>query len=195
MADHRAISSCNNFCGSPTPVAVVETRVSPVDGAWLEVAVAVVFRHSRGGAIEFLASRRHLGAVQGGLWEFPGGKIERGESAVDAALRELAEEVGLTAKAVIAPPTPLIVVTHVEDSHCPERAVRLHAFLVEVNADAVARPIGAAEVGWMSSAQLRELAWPRANAAINAALFDWLARVSCEITTNGDHGRSCNAAH
>lgn len=42
-----------------------------------------------------LVSRRHRDAHQGGLWEFPGGKIEPGESLEQALVRELAEELGI----------------------------------------------------------------------------------------------------
>jgi len=45
-----------------------------------------------------LVSRRPRGAHQGGLCEFPGGKVEPGESAHQAVARELAEETGLTAR-------------------------------------------------------------------------------------------------
>lgn len=45
-----------------------------------------------------LVSRRPRGVHQGGLCEFPGGKIEPGESAAQAVARELAEETGLTAR-------------------------------------------------------------------------------------------------
>ncbi len=195
MIDPHAVSSCNDNGTEPTPVSASSAGVLPEDPAWLEVAVAVVFRRGDGGAMEFLGARRHRDAIQGGLWEFPGGKIERNERAADAALRELAEEVGLTAESVIAAPTPLLVVTHVEDSTCRERAVRLHAFLVEVVAQAKATPIGAAEIRWISSAELDKLPWPRANAAINTALHDWLSRASCEISISGDHGNACTAAH
>lgn len=42
-----------------------------------------------------LVQRRQHGAQHGSLWEFPGGKIEPGESPEDAAVRELAEELSL----------------------------------------------------------------------------------------------------
>ena len=42
-----------------------------------------------------LLHRRAFGAVHGGLWEFPGGKVNPGESPESALARELAEELGI----------------------------------------------------------------------------------------------------
>jgi 8-oxo-dGTP diphosphatase len=42
-----------------------------------------------------LMQRRQAGKAHGGLWEFPGGKLERGESPQNAAIREIAEELEL----------------------------------------------------------------------------------------------------
>lgn len=54
------------------------------------LVVAAVVR--RGGGI--LITRRKDGAERGGLWEFPGGKVEQGEAEPDALRREIREELG-----------------------------------------------------------------------------------------------------
>ena len=54
------------------------------------IAVGVVSRRGR-----LLITRRAESAMLGGLWEFPGGKIRRGEAAEDACRREIREETGL----------------------------------------------------------------------------------------------------
>ncbi len=46
----------------------------------------------------FLLAQRPPGKIWSGYWEFPGGKIEPGESAHDALVRELQEELGITVK-------------------------------------------------------------------------------------------------
>ena len=70
----------------------------------LHVAAGVI----RGADGHVLIAKRPLDKHQGGLWEFPGGKVEEGETAEAALARELAEELGI---AVIAA-RPLIQVRH-----------------------------------------------------------------------------------
>ncbi|HSO78893.1 MAG TPA: NUDIX domain-containing protein, partial [Chromatiaceae bacterium] len=55
-----------------------------------------------------LVARRPLGAHQGGLWEFPGGKLEPGELPLQGLARELEEEVGIRVQAT----RPLIRLPH-----------------------------------------------------------------------------------
>ena len=54
------------------------------------VAVALVDADGR-----VLLQQRPAGKQHGGLWEFPGGKVEAGEAPASAAVRELAEELGV----------------------------------------------------------------------------------------------------
>lgn len=62
----------------------------------VDVAVGVLLRPSG----EFLLTSRPAGKVYEGYWEFPGGKLENGESVEEALRRELQEEIGITIGAV-----------------------------------------------------------------------------------------------
>lgn len=61
----------------------------------IRVLAAVCSRDAR-----YLIAQRPLHKRHGGLWEFPGGKFEPGESPLDVARRELAEELGVAVTAV-----------------------------------------------------------------------------------------------
>ena len=61
----------------------------------VEVAAAVLLRDDKGRP-GFLLAQRPEGKVYAGYWEFPGGKVEPGETTRDALVRELQEELGIT---------------------------------------------------------------------------------------------------
>ena len=75
---------------TPVDVDRQETR-RPVD-----VAVGVLINPEG----EFLLTSRPAGKVYAGYWEFPGGKLEAGESVEEALRRELQEEIGIEIGAV-----------------------------------------------------------------------------------------------
>ena len=83
--------------------------------ARIEVVGGILWR---GGS--FLAAQRPEGHPQAGFWEFPGGKVEPGESLEAALARELAEELSLS----VRNPRLWRTVEHDYDF----RAVRLHFF-------------------------------------------------------------------
>jgi 8-oxo-dGTP diphosphatase len=67
-------------------------RVGEGERTVTEVAVGVLIQTNG----DFLMTSRPLGKVYAGYWEFPGGKIESGETVEQALRRELVEELGIT---------------------------------------------------------------------------------------------------
>ena len=61
----------------------------------VEAVAGIIWREGR-----LLAAQRPQGKAMAGYWEFPGGKMEKGESMEDALTRELREELGIAAKTV-----------------------------------------------------------------------------------------------
>ena len=74
----------------------------------VEVAVGILIQ-SNG---DFLLTTRPAGKVYSGYWEFPGGKLEAGESVEQALRRELHEELGITLGKVQAWKTELVDYPH-----------------------------------------------------------------------------------
>ncbi len=66
-------------------------REGGTDRAVVDVAVGVLIRPDG----DFLLTSRPTGKVYAGYWEFPGGKLEAGETVVQALQRELQEELGI----------------------------------------------------------------------------------------------------
>ena len=89
-------------------------REGGADRKVVEVAVGVLIQPDG----QFLLTSRPPGKVYEGNWEFPGGKLEEGESVEEALRRELQEEIGLT----IGPVQPW----KIEMVDYPHALVRLH---------------------------------------------------------------------
>ncbi|RJG11839.1 Nudix family hydrolase [Pseudomonas cavernicola] len=122
----------------------------------VHVAAAVI----RGVDGRVLLARRLEDKHQGGLWEFPGGKVEEGESVPAALHRELAEELGIQVSAA----RPLIQVQHdYADKHVLLDVWEVSAFSGEPHG-AEGQPLA-----WASAKQLADYEFPAANRPIVAA--------------------------
>jgi len=121
----------------------------------IRVAAAVI---ERGAAV--LITRRLAGTHLEGLWEFPGGKCEPGESVRDCLIRELREELGVD----VVPGATLLVTRH----EYPEKTVELHFVACETHGEPV--PQQGQEMQWIPRARLGALPFPEADAALIAQL-------------------------
>jgi mutator protein MutT len=119
-----------------------------------EIAIAVVEDHGK-----FLIGLRPDGSPLAGMWEFPGGKIETGESPAEAAARECLEETGLAVR---------ILGQYPQAVHDYEHArVRLHFFS---GAPLEARRTLPSRFRWVTRNELKDYVFPPANARLISLL-------------------------
>jgi 8-oxo-dGTP diphosphatase len=124
----------------------------------IQVSAALIFHNGR-----LLIAQRHAGSHLGGLWEFPGGKREPGETAEQCLIREIREELA----------TDVIVGTLFESiTHAyPEKTVQLDFFLCRL-AGAEPRPVGCAGLRWVRRLDLDGHEFPAADARLLLKLQD-----------------------
>ena len=128
----------------------------------LVVAVVLVDGDGR-----VLIAQRPADKALGGLWEFPGGKLEAGERPEDALIRELAEELGIrVAEACLA---PLTFASHpYPDMHL------LMPLYVCRRWDGTPEPREGQALKWVRPRALRDYPMPPADAPLIPALIDLL---------------------
>lgn len=107
--------------------------------------VAAILRDAAG---RVLVNERPAGKALAGYWEFPGGKLERGESEAECVIRELREELGIEVVAQHA----LCSLTH----QYAERRVLLGVHVIDAHAGEPAGLEGQ-RVRWVGIAELEQL--------------------------------------
>jgi len=119
------------------------------------------------GSGRVLLQRRPPGKQMADLWEFPGGKIEPGETPEAALARELAEELAITVDP--AAMTPLTFAS----AGLGARHLLLLLYVVREWAGAP-QPLEASALAWVAPAAMRDLAMPPADAPLGAILERFL---------------------
>ena len=114
-----------------------------------------------------LIARRPPGVPMAGLWEFPGGKLEKGESPEQCIIRELKEELGITVRKPCL--APLTFASHeYEDFHL------LMPLYGARRWQGRPRAREGQELAWARLAELRNYEMPPADQPLVAMLFDLL---------------------
>ncbi|BDA86107.1 NTP pyrophosphohydrolase [Aureimonas sp. SA4125] len=128
----------------------------------LVVACALVDADGR-----VLIAERPAGKSMAGLWEFPGGKVEPGETPEESLIRELEEELGIVTKAACL--APLTFVSHrYQDFHL------LMPLYVCRRFEGIATPREGQRLKWVRPKALRDYPMPPADAPIIPFLVDLL---------------------
>ncbi len=143
----------------------------------LHVGVAVIIKDHK-----VLISKRPEHVHQGGLWEFPGGKVEPGETIEAALKREIQEELGID----VISSRHLIKISH----HYKDKTVLLDTHIIEQFAghhypdNSLSTGAEGQPVQWVSVNQLSHYAFPAANAAIiNALQLPPVYAISADLQT------------
>jgi A/G-specific adenine glycosylase len=129
-----------------------------------DIAVALIWRDGR-----LFIQRRPEDGLLGGLWEFPGGKVETGESPEQAAVREVAEETGMAIH--------LLSAAGVVDHAYSHFRITLHAFHAELRRGAPSGRVREAAAGddgrrWVLPEELDAYAFPTANRKLLVSISD-----------------------
>lgn len=129
--------------------------MTAADRTTIVVAAAIIERDGR-----WLMARRLKGTHLEGLWEFPGGKADPGETLEACLLRELAEELGVEGR---------VAGLRWSTTHdYPSKRVELHFYDCTIAGEP--RPLLGQELRWVSASELAELPLPDADAGLVSLL-------------------------
>jgi 8-oxo-dGTP diphosphatase len=124
---------------------------------YIHVAAGVILNSDKQVLLALRPKHKH----QGGLWEFPGGKVEAGESVQQALARELREELDLE----VLESSPFLVTRH----DYGDKQVTLDVWLVTRHSG-TPRGSEGQEIAWVGMEELGNYRFPEANVAIVKAL-------------------------
>jgi 8-oxo-dGTP diphosphatase len=110
---------------------------------------------------KILIDKRKAGGSMGGLWEFPGGKIEAGETVADCIAREIREELGIE----ISVGEHLISIDHTYPSF--QLTLIVHHCQ---HISGIPQPIESDEIRWVNVRALEDYQFPAANLEIIRAI-------------------------
>lgn len=122
----------------------------------VKVAAGIIWRRGR-----FLASLRPAGKPGAGFWEFPGGKVETGETVEEALIRELDEELGITCGR--------LKFWKVFDHQYPDLRVELH-FIHVLDFDGEPEPRDRQKLRWITPEEAPNLDFLSADKQIAATV-------------------------
>lgn len=128
------------------------------------IAIGVVFKNGR-----VLITQRKPDGLLGGLWEFPGGKIKKGESAESACVREIKEEVSLQVAVIDYLAQVKHAYTHFK--------ITMEIFCCNYKSGRVKRN-GPVAHRWIKLDEIDQYALPRANHKFLPKLKKWIETVS-----------------
>lgn len=140
------------------------------------LVVAAALTRGGGTEAEVLLQQRPLGKHHGGLWEFPGGKVEPGETPASALARELHEELGIVVDPLALQPLGFATGDPDPDGHRGGIVLLLYRCMAWQGEP---RALDAAAVRWLAAAQLVDLATPATMPPLDRALCITAQILSC----------------
>jgi A/G-specific adenine glycosylase len=155
LEDHCLVRSKNQQAEYPR-------RLSRRPVPQYRIAIGVILKKGR-----LLITQRKTDGLLGGLWEFPGGKIQKGESPEAAVIREIGEEVNLKVRGVEKLARVKHAYTHFK--------VDMDVFICRYESGRV-KLAGPADFRWVTLAAIERFPLPKANHKFLPALKETLAR-------------------
>lgn len=121
------------------------------------IGVAIIWNQ----AGQILIDRRLPGGSSGGLWEFPGGKLEIGETIEQCILREVAEELAIE----------VAIEQHFRtiDHHYKDIRITLHFYHCRY-LGGTPQPLESEEIRWVTLAEMEQFTFPTANLEVIQSL-------------------------